>query len=153
MCSCACSVVQSCPTLCDPMDHSLPGSSVSGILQARILEWVAISSFGGSSRPRDWTLISCISCISCTGRQILYHWATWEAESTTHFQNSDQLNFLPFHPVSLVTTSTGFLLHDTFHIILFCQSCFRSLFLWTWSTLIAFLKDSILPSKPPEYHS
>ena len=44
---------QSCPTLCDPMDRSPPGSSVLGILQARILEWVAMSSSGGSSRPRD----------------------------------------------------------------------------------------------------
>jgi len=46
---CSCSVV----SLCDPMDCSPPGSSVHGILQARILEWVAISSSGGSSPPRD----------------------------------------------------------------------------------------------------
>ena len=45
--------LQSCPTLCDPMDCSLPGSSVHGTLQARTLEWVAISSSRGSSRPRD----------------------------------------------------------------------------------------------------
>ena len=44
---------QSCLTLCDPMDCSPPGSSVYGILQARILEWVAIASSRGSSRPRD----------------------------------------------------------------------------------------------------
>ena len=60
-------------TLCDPLDCSPPGSSVHGILQARILEWVAISSSRGSSQPRDWTHISCISCIS---RRILYHWVT-----------------------------------------------------------------------------
>ena len=48
-------VAQSCPTLCDPMDCNLPGSSVHGILQARILEWVAISFSRGSSWPRDWT--------------------------------------------------------------------------------------------------
>ena len=42
-------VTQSCPTLCDPMDSSLPGSFVHGILQARILEWVAISFSRGSS--------------------------------------------------------------------------------------------------------
>ena len=48
-----CSVVQSCPTLCDPLDCSPPDSSVHGILQARILEWVAISSSRRSSRPRD----------------------------------------------------------------------------------------------------
>ena len=48
-------------TLCDPMDCSPPGSSVCGILQARILEWVAISSSKGSSLPRDRTQISCIA--------------------------------------------------------------------------------------------
>ena len=58
------SVAQSCPTLCDLMGHSLPGSSVRGILQARILEWVAMPSSRGSSRPRDQTLIACISCIT-----------------------------------------------------------------------------------------
>ena len=53
-----CSDAQSCPTLCDPMDCSLPDSSVHGISQARILEWVAISSSRGSSQPRDQTHIS-----------------------------------------------------------------------------------------------
>ena len=43
-----------CPTLCDPMDYSLPGSSVRGILQGRILEWVTMPSSRGSSQPRDW---------------------------------------------------------------------------------------------------
>ena len=50
---CCCLVAHSCPTLCDPMDCSPPGSSVHGISQARILEWVAISFSRGSSRPRD----------------------------------------------------------------------------------------------------
>ena len=49
---------KSCPTLCDPMDCCPPGSSVHGILQARILEWVAIPFSRGSSRPRDWTQVS-----------------------------------------------------------------------------------------------
>ena len=52
--------LQSCPTLCSPTDYSLPGSSVHGILQARILEWVTVSSTRGSSQPSDWTLVSCI---------------------------------------------------------------------------------------------
>ena len=69
-------VTQSCPTLCDPMDCRLPGSSVHGILQTRILEWIAISSSRGSSQPRDQTRISSIFCI---GRQVLYHCDTWEA--------------------------------------------------------------------------
>ena len=51
-------VDQSCPTLCDTMNSSLPGSSVHGISQARILEWVAMPSSKGSSRPRDWTQVS-----------------------------------------------------------------------------------------------
>ena len=52
-------VAQSCPTLCDPTDCNLPGSSVCGILQARIMEWVAISFSRGSSQPRDQTWVSC----------------------------------------------------------------------------------------------
>ena len=59
------SVAQLCPTLCNPMDFNSLGSSVHGVLQARILEWVAISYSRGSSLPRDWTHVS------CTGRWIL----------------------------------------------------------------------------------
>ena len=51
-------VAQSCPTLCDPVDCSPPGSSVHGILQARILEWVVIPLSKGSSQPRDRTQVS-----------------------------------------------------------------------------------------------
>ena len=69
-------VAQSCPTLCDLMDCSLPGSSVHGIFQAWILDWVAISYSRGYSQLRDQIAISCISCI---GRRILYHCATSEA--------------------------------------------------------------------------
>ena len=58
-CACACLVTQSCPTLCDPMDYSLPGSCVHGILQARILEWVVTPSSRGLSPPRDGTWTSC----------------------------------------------------------------------------------------------
>ena len=54
-------VAQSCPTLCDPMDCSLPGFSVHGIFQARILEGVVISFSRGSSRPRDRTQVSRIA--------------------------------------------------------------------------------------------
>ena len=52
-------VSQLCPTLCDTKDCGPPGSSVHGILQARILEWVAVSSSRGFSRPRDGTQVSC----------------------------------------------------------------------------------------------
>ena len=73
-CVLSCSVVSMLltVTLCDLMDCTLPGSSIHEIFQARILEWVAISSSRGSSQSRDWT------CTSCIGWQILYHWATWK---------------------------------------------------------------------------
>ena len=67
-------VAQSCPTLCDPMDCGPPGSSVHGILQARILERVATSFSRGSSWPRDQTRVPHISCRRFT------IWATREAE-------------------------------------------------------------------------
>ena len=71
----ACLVTQSCLALCNPMDCSLPGSSVNGILQARILEWVATSSSRGSSWPRDRTPVSYI-----TGRFFTV-WAIREAQT------------------------------------------------------------------------
>ena len=74
MCVCAQSL-QSCPTLCEPMGYSPPASSVQGILQAQILEWVAMSSSRWSSQPRDGTHVSYVSCFA--GR-FFTHWATWE---------------------------------------------------------------------------
>ena len=65
-----CSGAQSCPALCSPMDGRLSGSSVHEILQARTLEWVAITSSRGSFQARDRTQVSCVFRI---GRQILYH--------------------------------------------------------------------------------
>ena len=53
-------VAQSCPTLCDPVDCTLPGSSVHGIFQTIVLEWIAISFSRGSSQTRDWTRVSLI---------------------------------------------------------------------------------------------
>ena len=67
---------QSCPTLCDPMDCSLPGSSIHGIFQARILEWVAISFSRRSSRPRDWTQVS------CNAGRCFTIWATREVQGS-----------------------------------------------------------------------
>ena len=63
--------LQSCQTLCDPMDFNPPVSSVHGILQARILEWVAIPFSRRSSQLRDRT---CISYVSGIGRQVHFHW-------------------------------------------------------------------------------
>ena len=65
---CAIHLLQSYLSLCDPVDCSPPGSILHGILQARILEWVAMLSSRGTSRLRDRT---CISYISCIGRQVL----------------------------------------------------------------------------------
>ena len=70
-----CCLVSRVWLLCDPMDYSLPGSSVHGISQVIIMEWVAISFSKGSSQPRDRTQVS------YTGRWILYHWATREAHT------------------------------------------------------------------------
>ena len=64
---CTCSVAQSSLTLCDPMDYILSGSSIHGISQARILEWVAISFSRASSQARDRI------CVFCIDSQILYH--------------------------------------------------------------------------------
>ena len=68
--------LQLCQTLCDPMDCSPPGSSVHGILQARILEWVAISFSRRSSQPRDQT---CISMSLALAGRFISTGATWEA--------------------------------------------------------------------------
>ena len=63
--------VQSCLTLSDPMDCSPPGSSVHGILQARIVKWVAMPSSRESSRPMDQTQVSYASSV---GRRVFYHY-------------------------------------------------------------------------------
>jgi len=68
-CCCCSSGTKSCITVCNPVDCSPPGSSVHGISQTRILQWVAIPFSRGSPWPRDRTHVSCI------GRWILYHWA------------------------------------------------------------------------------
>ena len=62
--------LQSCPTLCDPIDGRPPGSAIPGILQARTLEWVVIPLSRRSSQPKYCTHVSYIPCI---GRQVLYH--------------------------------------------------------------------------------
>ena len=86
-------IAQSCPTLCNPMDCSPPGSSIHGILQARILRWVAISFSRGSSLPRDRTQISRIA-----GRPF-NPWVTREAPDN-FWINSSHLHNL--HEVYIV---------------------------------------------------
>ena len=73
-CAVLCLVAQLCLTLCNRKDYSLPGSSVHGILQARILEWVAFTFSRGSSQPRDRTQVS------HTGGRFFTTWATREAQ-------------------------------------------------------------------------
>ena len=75
-------VCYSCLTLCDPMDCSPPGSSFYGILQAWILEWVAMPFSRGSSPLRDWTYVSCIA------GGFLTIWATREVQNFTHFTSN-----------------------------------------------------------------
>ena len=75
-------VTQSCVTFCYPMDCRTTGSCVHGILQARLLEWVAISFSRGSSWPRDWNLVSCIA-----GRFFTI-WATREAQDSSMAPNA-----------------------------------------------------------------
>ena len=81
-------VDQSCLTLCDPMVCSLPGSSIHGIFQARVLEWVATAFSRGSSWPRDQIRVSCIA-----GRRFTV-WATRVGTK------SDEAMILNFHPQS-----------------------------------------------------
>ena len=79
---------QPCPTLCNPVDCRSPGSSVHGILQARILEWVFMPSSRASSPPMGWT---CVSYVSCIGMQGLYHWyqlgSQWNVYKTSTSSN------------------------------------------------------------------
>ena len=72
-------VAQLCPTLCNPMYCSLPHSSIRGIFQARILEWVAISFSRGSSQPKDQTQVSCI-----VGR----HFTIWATREASYMQST-----------------------------------------------------------------
>ena len=116
---------QSCPTICKPMDCSLPGSSVQGILQTRILEWVAMPSSSGSPQSRDWTHVSYISWV---GRQILYHYAT-----CIHL-HIDLINIFKFYFISGAVVSkaiTGCCLHKG-HIIsnIALKWCIISIVMW-----------------------
>ena len=92
-------VAQLCPTLYDPVDCSLSGSSVHGILQARILEWVAISFSRGFSRPRDQTQVSHIAGRRFTiyatretlSRKTILETLKSILEMSTHFPSSGPL--------------------------------------------------------------
>ena len=88
-CSIYCPITESCSTLCEPMDCSLPGSTTHGIFQARILEWVAIFFSRGSSQSRDWTQVSCTAGtlypLSHQGSLNLFHFLFWTVFSADRF--------------------------------------------------------------------
>ena len=113
-------VAQSCPTLCDPMDCSSPDSSFHGILQARILEWVASPFPRGSSQPRDQTWVSCIA-----GRFFTI-WATRKCINTYigiyPYIEIKQMGVIPYikfhnHLFALYTTRRPFLVNKYRFII------------------------------------
>ena len=112
---CCCLVVKSRLTLCDPTDCSSPGSSIHGISQARILQWVAISSSRGS-RPSDRTRVSSVSSI---GRKILYLWDTSEAlciayQTPNHLQTcilTFSTRYILSPQLKKIQAGPGFLLH------------------------------------------
>ena len=99
VCVCVCVCARTCAytqslSWVSLQPHGPPGSSVHGIFQATVLEWVAIFYSRGSSRPRDQT---CISCVSCIGRQILFHCTSQEALAVKTFGDPmpERLIFLP----------------------------------------------------------
>ena len=106
-------VTQSCPTLWHPVEYSLPGSSLHGILQARILEWVAISFSRGSSQPRDWTQVSRIA-----GRRFNL-WGTREALNSMNMwlnlNATSQFSFALPNVMTLFWTLPSLFIQYLFH--------------------------------------
>ena len=136
-----CLAAQSCPTPCDPIDYSLPGSSICGILQARKLEWVAIPFYRGSSRPRDQTWVCCI-----TGRFFTI-WATREAHIYMH-----KIHIKQYSQVFYVRKYKQ-KFHDWFKLIKSFNVCFFLLYL-SLSTLPSklvtwFTEEQLYPLHPP----
>ena len=110
---------------------SPPGSSVHGILQAGILEWVAISFSKGSSQPRDRTHISCI------GKGVLYHWTTWEAQVTLYrlYCSCSQFSLWLYHLKCLVLSLFELCINGIVHSIFCC--------IWHVCTIL-YLEDLIM---------
>ena len=98
-------VVKSCPTDCDPMDYNLPGSSVHGILQERILEWIAISFSRGFSQPRNQTWVSWIA-----GR-FFTNWAMRETQT----KKKKKKKWKTLSPVPLFLSPRTIQVHGVFH--------------------------------------
>ena len=89
-------VTQSCPTLCNLMDCSLPGSSVHGIFQTRVLEWVAISFSRGSSQPRDRTQASTVKSLSRIWLFATPWTVAYQASQSMGFFRQEYWSGLPF---------------------------------------------------------
>ena len=150
-----CVSAQLCPTFCDPMDCSPPGSSVHGIFQARILEWVSISFSRGFSWPRDQTCVSCVSCIEGS-------FTSWDTrEATKHsiailfycllshsvFSNADCNSLKLFH-IPLIDYNPQFENHWSNPTCLFKHIVYSSsLFIYS-STHWNAASMSIIPMKP-----
>ena len=113
-------VAQWCLILCDPMDCSLPGSSLHGILQARVLEWVTVSFSTGSSRPRDRTRVSCIvdRCLTI--------WATRGALNNKQNKNTNPI-----------------ISREDYHLTQPCPSEGKQTNKWKLSTNFTLYKDHI----------
>ena len=115
-------VAQSCPTLCDCMDCSLPGSSVRGILQARMLEWVAIPFSRGSSRPlytnahilREYLLKNLL--MGCR-EEIPRH----PRISTLHYSIVMEINCIQLHGIIMMSLSCPFSLMEACYQLLGCE--------------------------------
>ena len=127
-------VAQSCLTLYDPRNCSLSGASVHGILQARVLEWVAIPLSRGSSQPRDWTQVSCIAGrffyhLSHQGRSSVYSRDEKLSSCSTQFWGNwseAQVSWLskPFPSIALIAPTDGF--NNTSHICSLCSPVLSS---------------------------
>ena len=127
-------VAQSCSTLCNPMDYSLPGSSIHGVFQARVLEWVAISFSRGSSQPRNWTLVSLIA-----GRCFTV-WATRKASH--QFSSVAQSCLTLCDPMN--SSTPGFPVHHQlpYNFLIQCTAC--TLEEWTPSSEYCFWASALL---------
>ena len=97
-------MLQYCPTVCDPMDYSPPASSLYGISQARILEWVAMPSSRGSSQPKDQSHVSCVSCIA---GGFFTHWVIREFKHSNKEIDSYQVKLEKIHCLIWVSLGKG----------------------------------------------
>ena len=114
-------VAQSCPTLCDPMDCSLPGSSIHGIFQARILQWVAISFSRRSSQPRNWTQVFCIAGRSDQRSPRILDWIAYpfSRESSWHSVGLPHCRQMLYH----LSQDGGIIQLSNSYVLIFTKTC------------------------------